>query len=223
MQADPDFLEIVAKRITVNTTELFRDPKMWIDLKRFFLPGLSEKKEINIWHSGCSTGQEVYSMMILLDVMGLLDRSHILATDINSDVLETAEKGTYKYLYNIEYLANFNKVINDGKEKADFIPFRKYCHVDPVKDTFQMKSFLFQKPRFNKFDLVNDNHKKEEFDLIICRNVIIYFNNELQERAIRLFHEALKPSGILMLGRHESIVGPASLLFEKKQHLYFKK
>ena len=98
---DHNFLEEVVKDITVNNTELFRDPQVWHAIKYRILPRLASKREINIWHAGCSTGQEVYSMIILLNELGMLYRSHIYATDSNTDVLKTAH-------YSVKMLSSFS-------------------------------------------------------------------------------------------------------------------
>ncbi len=222
---DHNFSEVVARRITVNTTELFRDPKTWIDLKGIFLDKISplDGKKLSVWHCGCSTGQEVYSMLMLLDNMDLLHNSEVLATDLNTDALNVAMKGKYKYRFNIEYAENFSRVINEGKSPEKNTPIENYCFIDKVGDYYQMRSFLTEKPIFRKFDLVHEDFEENQFDLIFCRNVIIYFNIELQERVLQLLHKALKPGGCLVLGRHESIVGRLSRLFDKKQQFYFKK
>lgn len=221
-----DFLEKVVRDITVNTTELFRDPQIWHMLRYRILPRYAGNTNINIWHAGCSTGQEVYSMMILLSEMGLLEKSRILATDINSEVLNQAAKGTYKYRFNIGYLDNFDKVIRENPynyEEYFDVSYEKYMEIDKVKDILKMKPFLLEKPVFKKHDLVKDNnifHGK--FDIILCRNVIIYFNYELQNRVFSLFRESLFDTGCLVLGMHETILGNHALNFEKKDMAYYR-
>ncbi|MFZ5942259.1 MAG: CheR family methyltransferase, partial [Bacteroidota bacterium] len=110
MRTDPSLLELIVKKITVNTTELFRDPAVWISLKENILPRFRNQDSISVWHPGCSTGQEVYSMMMLLDHMGLLEKSNIYASDINTDVLAAARSGKYKYRFNSDYIRYFNMV-----------------------------------------------------------------------------------------------------------------
>ncbi len=139
---DSIFLERIVKDITVNTTELFRDPAIWHALRYDILPGLSHKSNINIWHAGCSTGQEVFSMMILLNEMDLLEKSMIYATDINSDVLETARTGVYRYRFNVEYLSNFDAVIRENPRDHDVyynVPYSKYFTIDKTRDTICIK------------------------------------------------------------------------------------
>ncbi len=227
LKSNPTFLEQVVKDITVNTTELFRDPQIWQVLKYNVLPKLKNQQSINIWHAGCSTGQEVYSMLILLNELGLFEKAKVYGTDINSDVLQVAKKGVYKYRFNINYLDNFDKAIKENPynyEALNDIPYEKYFTIDPVKDVIKMNPFLLEKPIFKKHDLVKDSNLfYVKFDLILCRNVIIYFNYELQNKVFELFYNNLYPNSYLILGMHESILGPYSSRFEKNGHFYLKK
>ncbi len=220
------FLEKIVKDITVNTTELFRDPQVWHQLRYRILPNFQDHSSINIWHAGCSTGQEVYSMMILLNEMGLLDKAKIYASDLNSDVLDVAKRGHYKYRFNINYLDNFDKVIKENPynyEEYNDVPYNKYFDIDKTKDLIKMHNFLREKPKYKKHNLVNEeNLFFVKFDLILCRNVIIYFNYELQNTVFGLFHKNLYENGTLILGMHETILGPHSANFEKKGQAYIK-
>jgi chemotaxis protein methyltransferase CheR len=227
MLSNSPFMEKVVKSITVNTTELFRDPDIWRSLRDDVLPKFAQHKKINIWHAGCSTGQEVYSMMILLEEMELLSKSEIYASDINSDVLETARIGRYKYRFNHAYIENFDMVMNGSKEPSPdetLVSNSKYFFIDKVSDSIQMKPFLTEKPVYKKIDLVKDeNLFFVKFDIIICRNVIIYFNYDLQNKVFNLFYKNLFNNGCLLLGLHESILGPYTTQFDKKNQFYFKK
>jgi len=227
VKLDNCFAEKIVKEITVNTTELFRDPPVWHLLRSRVLPRFKNNKTINIWHAGCSTGQEVYSMMILLNEMDMLDRAKIFATDINTDVLDTSKRGVYKYRFNIGYLDNFDKVIKQNPlnfEEYNEVPYEKYFDIDKLKDTITIKKFLTDKPIFRKHDLVKDgNLFFAKFDLILCRNVIIYFNYSLQNKVFELFSSNLYPKGCLLLGMHETILGPWANKFEKIGQAYVKK
>jgi chemotaxis protein methyltransferase CheR len=225
IEHDSSFLEKIVKNITVNTTELFRDPVVWNSIRYEVLPLLINRMPLNIWHAGCSTGQEVYSMLILLHELKLFGKSNLYATDINSDVLEQARAGIYKYLFNLNYLDNFDKVIRQNHigQLID-VEYSKYFTIDKTRDIIKMNPFLMEKPLYKKMDLVRDtNPFPVKFDLIVCRNVIIYFNYELQNKVFKLFYDNLKPGGCLILGVHETILGPFSLYFEKKHQGYFKK
>lgn len=227
LRTDQSFLETIVKEITVNTTELFRDPQVWHLLRSRILPRFKNNKTINIWHAGCSTGQEVYSMMILLNEMGMFDRAKIFATDLNTDVLDAAKAGVYKYRFNLGYFDNFDKVIKQNPlnfEEYIDVPYSKYFDIDKVKDTITMKRFLTEKPIFRKHDLVTDgNIFFAKFDLILCRNVIIYFNYSLQNKVFELFHANLYPKGVLLLGMHETILGPWATKFDRLGQAYVKK
>jgi chemotaxis protein methyltransferase CheR len=227
LKLNPAFLEQVVKDITVNTTELFRDPNIWQILKYNVLPKFKDQQSINIWHAGCSTGQEVYSLLMLLNEMNMFEKTKVYGTDINSDVIQFAKKGTYKYRFNINYLDNFDKALKENPynyEELIDVPYEKYFTIDKSKDIIKMNQFLLDKPIFKKHDLVKDNNIfYVKFDLILCRNVIIYFNYELQNKVFDLFHNNLYPNGYLLLGMHESILGPFSSRFEKVGQFYQKK
>jgi chemotaxis protein methyltransferase CheR len=226
MKEDKDFVDRIMRKITVHTTELFRDPSVWKKIRYELLPSLSEQRTIRIWHPGCSTGQEVYSMMIVLDGLGLLEKSEIYGSDLHTDVIETARQGRYKYRFNQIYLENFDRVMlnGDGTFSWDHRKhWKKYFHIDETNDTIQMRDFLREKPEYKKLDLVKDaNLFLVNFDLIVCRNVIIYFNAELQNRVFELFHGNLKDHGSLLLGVHESIMGSYTKKFTRKDPFYHK-
>ena len=227
LRTQPKFVEDIVKKVTVNTTEMFRDPPIWLSLRSEVLPKLSKKPAIKIWHAGCSSGQEVYSMMILLNELGLLDKTELYASDLNTDVIDVAKKGLYKYKFNIGYLDNFDKVIRNDINNPLIVrdvPYSRYFDIDQVNDTIKMKEFLCAKPNYSKLDLVKDgNVFNVTFDLILCRNVIIYFNYGLQNKIFELFHSNLRTDGFLMLGLHESILGPFATKFEKRGYYYLRK
>lgn len=227
LKTDKPFLEKIVKDITVNTTELFRDPQIWQNLRYRILPKFADNKNINIWHAGCSTGQEVYSMMILLNEMGLLDKAKIFASDLNTDALENAKKGVYKYRFNIGYLDNFDKVIKENPYNYDEyndVAYDKYFKIDKVTDSIAIHEFLRKKPIFRQHDLVQGgNLYFAKFDLILCRNVIIYFKYSLQNKVFKLFHDHLYTNGYLVLGMHETMLGEITSKFDKKGQAYRRK
>lgn len=224
---DKIFLEKIVRDITVNTTELFRDPMVWQHLRHKILPVYKNNSRINIWHAGCSTGQEVYSMLILLSELEMLEKARIMATDLNNDVIELSKKGQYKYRFNIGYFDNFDKVIRENPfnfEEYRDVPYEKYFHIDKVRDTLSVKEELREKVIFRKHDLVKDDPiNYARYDLIMCRNVVIYFNYSLQNKVFEMFHQNLFSGGALVLGLHETIMGPAAAKFEKRGMIYFKK
>jgi len=164
-------------------------------------------------------------MLILLNELNLFNKSNLYATDINPDVLEISKTGTYKYRFNLNYLDNFDSVIrqNQAGEYQD-VAYSKYFSIDKTRDIIKMHAFLTDKPVYKKMDLVwESNPFPLKYHLIICRNVIIYFNYALQNKVFKLFHENLQTGGCLVLGAHETILGPLVSLFNKKSHGYFKK
>lgn len=227
ISTDSVALEEIIKRITVNTTELFRDTKVWKSILYQLLPRFNKHDSIHIWHAGCSTGQEVYSMMMVLDQLGMLERSLIYASDINTDVLDHARQGSYRLRFNREYIDNFNTVFSEGRQKNPsdpFFPMEKYIKIDEARDRIQMLEFLKNKPVYNKIDLVqDDNLFFVNFDIIMCRNVIIYFNYELQNKVLNLFHRNMRDNATLVLGVHESIIGPGTELFSTDNYFFSKR
>ncbi len=214
--------------ITVNTTELFRDVDVWLNLRRNILNVFKDKTNVNIWHAGCSSGEEVYSMLIMLHEYNLLDKAKVFATDINTEILNKARTGVFNNRLHHSYFDSFDKVVNvnplNFEENLD-IPYSKYFEIDNVSKTFRVKKFLRDKVTF-KYHNLTEGSIFYKFDLIFCRNVIIYFNTELQNKVISLFHESLFNDGMLLIGAHENIVYlPIGNKFEPKvmKGLYFKK
>ncbi|RPI44974.1 MAG: hypothetical protein EHM46_02215 [Bacteroidetes bacterium] len=216
LKNDPVFLERIVNKPTVHTTELFRDPEIWKKIHREILPAYRDRDSLCIWHPGCSTGQEIYSMMMVLDDLDMLEKTRIFGSDINSDVITKAREGRYKFHFNQSYLENFEKVLTAKH-------WSRYFTIDERRDVIQMRDFLCEKPVYKKLDLVKDSNLfLVKFDLIVCRNVIIYFNNDLQNRVFDLFWENLNEKGSLLLGVHETILGPFSRRFLKKDSIYLK-
>ncbi len=228
IKVDPVYFQKCINDITVNTTELFRDIQVWLNLRRNVLNMFKDKTNINIWHAGCSSGEEVYSMLILLNEMNMLDKAKVFATDINTDILARARKGIFNSRLHHAYFDNFDKVIKVNPlnfEETKDIPYEKYFEKDSLNKTFRVKKFLRDKVTFKNHNLV-EGSIFYKFDLIFCRNVIIYFDTDLQNKVISLFHESLFNDGMLLIGAHENISYlPVGSMFEPKimKGLYFKK
>lgn len=187
-----DFLH----EITVNVTELFRDPSFWIAMKKVISNLLLNKGKIRIWHAGCSSGEEVYSMLILLKEMDLEDKVEIFASDIDKCILEKA-KGSRISIRNMEaYEKNYIRFNPNGDFRKYFLFEKEYAYFD--KD-------LLSKIFFHEINLTKVK-PFIKFDLILCRNVMIYFNQNLQDELIKLFHETLFIYGYLAVGAKESII-----------------
>ncbi|MBR4440387.1 MAG: hypothetical protein IKS00_02435 [Bacteroidales bacterium] len=221
---DYNYLENTVNQITVNTTELFRDPEIWIAAREIIVAKYAQAEHINIWHAGCSSGQEVYSMLMLLNEINLVDRVSVFGTDINEEMLEASQYGTYKYIDIQEYIENFNRVVNQKRPEEEYTPITKYVKFLPQRDTIQMDKWLTEIPVFSKHDLVGCHpFIDKKFDIIACRNVLIYFNHELQNKIINFFYNCLNNGGILMMGRQESIYGSQTEGFNKFGNIYIKK
>ncbi|PCJ30090.1 MAG: chemotaxis protein CheR [Moraxellaceae bacterium] len=181
--------------VTVNVTEMFRDPEFYLSVKQNIIPQLKTYPHIKIWHAGCATGEEAYSLAILLDQSGILGRSTIYATDINRTVLDRAKKGIFSDSFLQQYEKNFNNSGLTGN-LSDYFE-KGYDHV--IMDSRLRKNIVF-----TEHDLVID-HVFGEMQLIFCRNVLIYFTRELQNQVIDLFSESLDFGGYLCLGGKETL------------------
>jgi chemotaxis protein methyltransferase CheR len=189
------------QEFTVNVTEMFRDPPFYKSLRKNVLSRLATYPFIKVWIAGCSTGEEVYSMAILFREEGLLERTVIYATDINQDALQKARDGISSINNMKAYTENYIKA--GGKNSFSDYYKAKYNAVLWDKS-------LRQNMVFSAHNLAMDR-SFNEFQLILCRNVLIYFNQSLQSKVINLFYESLCPFGFLGLGNKES------LLFSDKQ------
>jgi chemotaxis protein methyltransferase CheR len=187
-----DFLQ----NITVNVTEMFRDPHFYKSLTKNVFPQLATYPFIKIWHAGCSTGEEVFSMAILLKEAGLLDRAKLYATDINPLALNKAKQGIFPLRNIKEYTQNYRQA---GGEH-DFSDYYTAKYDNAIFDQSLKKNMVF-----SLHNLVSDQ-SFNEFNLIICRNVLIYFEKNLQDRVIKLFTNSLVILGYLGLGSKESLL-----------------
>lgn len=195
IRSESGYVKHLVEEITVNVTEMFRDPVFYRALREEILPVLATKPFIRIWHAGCSTGEEVYSMAILLKEANLLNKSLLYATDINAIVLDTAKKGVFPLRMMKQYSENY--MISGGKND-----FSDYYTANYGLAKFS--SELSEKMVFSQHNLVSDG-SFNEFDLIMCRNVLIYFDKTLQDRALQLFDNSLALLGYLALGTKETI------------------
>ena len=193
---NPDFFEKLLLDLTVNVSEMFRDPLFFKAVRETVVPELKKRPLIKVWHAGCSTGEEVYSMAILLREEGILDASTIYATDVNEAVLADAKKGVFPIEKMKDYTRNY-KMAGGLASFADYYTAR-YDHV--IMDRGLKKNIVF-----SDHNLVTDG-VFGEIDLIVCRNVLIYFNRELQDRVFGLFSESLRKGGFLCLGSKESMM-----------------
>ena len=193
--SDTNYIKRFIEEITVNVTEMFRDSSFYKELRTAVLPVLGTNPFIRIWHAGCSTGEEVYSVAILLHEAGLLQKSLIYATDINPGVLEKAKSGIFPISQMKYYSENY--IASGGIE--DFSAYYT-ANYEGVKFNQDLRNKMI----FSTHNLVSDS-SFNEFHLIICRNVLIYFDKELQERVFTLFDASLGKLGYLALGSKETL------------------
>lgn len=192
---DENYFGRFVEEITVNVTEMFRDRHFYKILREEIIPQLGVHSYIKIWLAGCSTGEEAYSLSILLHEANLAHKAIIYATDINPSVLETAKHGIYPIGLMRTYSENY---INSGGT-SDFSTYytANYDHVRFI-------SKLRERMIFATHNLVSDS-SFNEFQLILCRNVLIYFDKNLQEKVFKLFDSSLESLGYLALGSKETI------------------
>ncbi len=197
IQDDPTFFEEFVSEITVNVTEMFRDPSFWRILRDKIVPNiLLNHKKVSVWHAGCSSGEEVYSMAILLKEIGILEDSKIIATDIDEQILKRAQSGVYT-VKNME-LNEKNYVRFRGENQLN-----KYFEVK--NGLSYMDKSLVKDVSYRKHDLVK-GIVFNKFDIVICRNVMIYFNQNLQNDVLKKLHESTFKYGYLAIGSKESLI-----------------
>lgn len=193
---DVHFFEQTLPAFSINVTEMFRDPLFYLRVRRAVIPVLKTYPFIRIWHAGCATGEEVYSMAIILREEGLYERTRIYATDFNEAVLRQAKDGVFDIEKIRNYTANYQRA--GGVESfADYYS-AKYDYA--LIDQSLKKNIIF-----SNHDLIADG-VFGEMNLIMCRNVLIYFNKSLQNRVVELFRDSLCDNGFLCLGSRESLV-----------------
>lgn len=214
---DKEFFREFLDDFSISVTEMFRDPDFYKSLRENVIPKLRTYTFFKIWHAGCATGEEVYSLAILLKEEGLLDRCQVYATDFNRKVLETAKEGIYQRADIEQYEKNY--LLSGGKYKLSDYYQSMYGSVMFNKE-------LAAKIVFADHNLVSDS-VFADVNMIICRNVFIYFEKELQDKVLDLFNESLVPSGILCLGTKESLkFGRHEKFFDvidEKQRIFKKK
>lgn len=182
-------------QVTVNVTELFRDPNYYAAVRDLVFPYLETFPQLKLWSAGCSTGEEVYSLTILLTEAGLYNRSFIYGTDINLSVIETAKKAIYPIRKMKQYSENY--LISGGKNSLS-------DYYTAMYESAIIHSDLRRNILFSQHNLVTDS-VFNEFNFISCRNVLIYFDLELQNRVINLLYESLSEFGFLCLGAKETL------------------
>ena len=200
----PEMMEKLLLDLSINVTAMFRDPGFYVTFREHVVPLLRTYPFIRIWQAGCSLGEEAYSLAIMLEEEGLYDRSLIYATDINEVSLRQAREAIYPAELMQKYTQNY---LQAGGQRS----FSEYYTAR--YDFAMLRPTLQRNIVFSQHNLVSDA-PFNEFNVILCRNVMIYFNRGLQERTHNLFHDSLAMFGVLGLGSRES------LRFMPHEHLY---
>jgi chemotaxis protein methyltransferase CheR len=192
---DPACMERLLLDLSINVTSMFRDPTFYVAFRKHVVPALRTYPFTRIWCAGCSTGEEVYSLAILLQEEGLYDRTRIYATDINEQVLDTARAGVFPLDKMKQYTRNYIKA-GGTREFSEYYA--------AAYDGALFNRTLTDNVVFAQHNLATDR-AFNEFNVIVCRNVMIYFDRALQDRVHQLFHDSLDTFGVLALGHKESV------------------
>jgi chemotaxis protein methyltransferase CheR len=192
---DPTCMERLLTSFSVHVTSMFRDPSFYLSFRLQVAPVLRTYPFVRIWHAGCATGEEVYSMAILLHEEGLYDRCRLYATDMNEKALVTAREGIFPLSDMQEHTGNYLKA--GGKQSFSEYYTAGYDHA-------VFRTWLRENIVFAHHNLVVDS-SFNEFNVIVCRNVLIYFNRTLQARVHKLLFDSLSMFGVLALGRKETL------------------
>jgi len=201
-------LQALVATFSIHVTEMFRDPDIYRVIREKILPKLATFSQIKIWSAGCSSGLEPYSLAILLAEADLLRKSQIYATDISSDILDKAKDGIFEEKEYIQYSQNY---YNSGGQT----PFSEFFHFN--RNHVIVADRLKKHISFFRHNLTSDTGFIE-VQLIVCSNVMIYFNEILQKSVLRIFYDSLHNFGYLVLGSKEKVPESMSGLFEKISH-----
>lgn len=194
---DRTFIYVFINEVSVGMTSMFRDPIFWRHLKRLLSKNFTDSPHFRIWHAGCSTGEEVYSMGILLRETRLDARTSSLATDINQQSLEITSRGEYHSLMMAENEKNF-------KEYNPYGDFSKY-YTRLDEKTIKFDVSLASNVKVQYHNLISDGFATTH-DLILCRNVMIYFDNDARKKLLHKFYQALNPEGYFVIGFYDTIL-----------------
>lgn len=204
IMTDKQFFISCIDDLTVNLTELFRNPEVWSFIKYDVFEELSSKDCLDIWHAGCSSGEEVYTMSIILKERDLLANSKILATDLSQSVLQKAKIGAYPNFLMNRYSKSYNQYKKGGN---------LYDYFEIGETHSQVIDELKKQIKFEKHNLIHDKIEKS-YDIIFCRNVMIYFDDMLKKQIIKNFFDQLNTGGFFVIGYYDMIPKESRDLFE---------
>lgn len=207
LRSDKLLLDQFINYMTINVSEFYRNPSQWKVLETFILPNLirKSKNSLKIWSSACSTGEEPYSLVMLMTKFYNLNEIEVLATDIDDEAIEKAKIGLYS-----------NKALTNLP-----IEFKKK-YFEKVGNSYRIKNQIKERVTFKKLDLLKDLFPKN-IDLIACRNVMIYFTDEAKELLYKKFHNSLDNNGVLFVGSTEQIILPERYNFKTIKTFFYGK
>jgi chemotaxis protein methyltransferase CheR len=193
-------------RMTINVSEFWRNSSRWTALEQRFFPDLlKENGRLKIWSAACSTGEEPYTIAMILSELGALERASILATDLDSKVIEKAQQGAYP-----------------ERSLRDVPPIYRTNYFHKEGDDFLVKEELKRSVRFQQHNLLHEDFG-HSFDLIVCRNVMIYFTEDAKQLLYRKFSKALRPGGMLFVGSTEQIFSPSQYDLETTETFFYRR
>lgn len=209
IERDPAQLGEFLDKMTINVTELLRNPERFGELTEKVLPDLLASRKgqpLSLWSAGCSYGAEAYTMALLLHELAPGTGHKVKGTDVDLSVLTRAERPSF-----------------NAADMINLTPARRQAHFMELCGTYQPLSHLKNKVRFGPHDLLGDAYPKAEYDLILCRNVVIYFNDDAKERIYRGFYQALRPGGVLFVGGTERLSDHRAIGFELLRPFFYRK
>lgn len=208
LRTDKELLEEFVAYLTINVSEFYRNPDQWEIMEKQVLPYLFDKfgKNIKIWSAACSTGDEPYTLVMVLSKFLPLDKIQVVATDIDKQVLEKAQLGIY----------------NEKSLKGLPVEFKNKFFTKINSGSYQVKDEIKKRVQFQQHNLLKDAYPSG-CNMIVCRNVMIYFTEEAKQGIYHKFNEALKDEGILFVGSTEQIINPAAYRFTTIQSFFYKK
>lgn len=204
--------------LMVNLTAFFRNPELWRGLRDELLPEFKPRRSMKVWHAGCSSGEEAYSMAILLKESYFLQQAEIWASDLSQKMMDRAKKGCYYSNSQGRFFKNYEEFSPRNRAKA-------YVTLTEDQKDFCMQPNLKKKINFFQHNLVQDDYP-QDFDLIFCRNVMIYFDERLKMNSLKRFHQSLKPNGYLIIGYYDVLPKAGQDYFEPyclSRRIYKKK